>query len=117
MASITHAHPILRCFDREETIAFYQKLGFIVVNRYSDEYMVLARNKVELHFLKSTTRALSETSSCYIRCSDLDGLYAEFIARGVKCGPPEDHAWKPREFNVIDSNGNLLHISGPATEE
>ena len=113
MTSITHAHPILPCLNWEETTAFYDKLGFALGTFYPDQYLILHRDGVQLHFWKSNDRKLAEASGCYLRCVDADTLHAEFSARGIKCSAPEDRLWGVREFHVIDSNGNLLRIGGP----
>jgi hypothetical protein len=42
--------------------------------------------------------------------------HAECVAGGSKCSAPEDRSWGVREFQVIDSNGNLLRIGGPAKQ-
>jgi catechol 2,3-dioxygenase-like lactoylglutathione lyase family enzyme len=36
MSSITDAHPILPCLNWEETITFYDKLGFALGNLFPD---------------------------------------------------------------------------------
>jgi hypothetical protein len=52
MTSITHAHPLLPCLNWEESIAFYDKLGFAVGNLYRDRYLILQRDGIELPFLE-----------------------------------------------------------------
>jgi hypothetical protein len=97
----------------EETIAFYDKLGFALGNLYPDQYLILHRDGIQLHFWKCNDRKLAQSSRCYIRCVDADALHAEFVARGIKRSAPEDRSWRVQEFHVIDSNGNLLRIGGP----
>ena len=106
---ISSAHPILPSLNYDETIAFYQKLGFATTARY-DTYLIVQRDGIELHFWGCTDRKIAENSGCYIRSGDVDALYVEFIANGVTAKAPEDRAWGMREFYVIDSSGNLLRI-------
>jgi catechol 2,3-dioxygenase-like lactoylglutathione lyase family enzyme len=114
MSSIRDAaHPILPCLNWEETIAFYDKLGFALGNLFPDQYQILHRDGIQLHFWKCNDPKLAESSGCYIRCVDADALHTEFAARGIKCSAPEDRSWGVREFHLIDSNGNLLRIGGP----
>jgi catechol 2,3-dioxygenase-like lactoylglutathione lyase family enzyme len=113
MSGVTNAHPILPCLNWEETIAFYDKLGFALGNQYPDQYLILHRDGIQLHFWKCNDRKLAESSGCNTRCVEADALHAEFVARGIKCSAPEDRSWGVREFHVIDSNGNLLRIGGP----
>jgi catechol 2,3-dioxygenase-like lactoylglutathione lyase family enzyme len=114
MSSIADVHPILPCFNWEETIAFYDKPGFALGNLFPDQYLIPHRDGIQLHFWKCNDRKLAESSGCYIRWVDADALYAEFAARGIKCSAPEDRSWGVREFYVTDSNGNLLRIGGPS---
>jgi len=106
---ISDAHPILPSMNYDETIAFYQKLGFTTAARY-ETYLIMQREGIQLHFWACTDRNIAENSGCSIRTPDVDALYAEFVASGVKAKPPEDRAWGLREFYVIDSSGNLLRI-------
>lgn len=48
MSSITDAHPILPCLNWEETIAFYDKLGFALGNLFPDQYLILHRDGIQL---------------------------------------------------------------------
>jgi hypothetical protein len=101
MAKVMQSVPILPCLNWEETIGFYDKLNFKVEHFYPDNnYLILQRDGVQLHFWKSTDRKLAEASGCYIRCDDPDPLQAEFAARGVKCAPPENRSWGQREFHI-----------------
>jgi catechol 2,3-dioxygenase-like lactoylglutathione lyase family enzyme len=93
----------------DETIAFYTKLGFAMRVRY-ETYLIVERDGIELHFWPCTDRKIAENSGCYIDAVDVDNLYAEFIAAGVKAKPPEDRDWGRREFYVIDPSGNLLRL-------
>jgi predicted enzyme related to lactoylglutathione lyase len=113
MPQITQAHPVLPSLDWDETTAFYEKLGFAVMQRY-DNYLIVHRDGIQLHFQKCNDRKFAENTVCYIRVSDADALQKEFVANGVKCSPPLDRSWGPREFNVIDCNGTLLRMGGPA---
>ena len=106
---ISDAHPILPSMNYDETIAFYGRLGFATRARY-ETYLVMERDGIELHFWACTDRKIAENSGCVIRTGDVDALYAEFVAHGVKAKSPEDRDWGRREFYVIDPSGNLLRI-------
>ena len=115
---ISRAHPILASLDPERTMAFYQRLGFAPIVRL-DNYLIVRRDDIELHFWKCADRNVAENTSCYLDSPDVDALYAEFIANGVKATEPADRPWGRREFYVIDSSGNLLRfgqkLSSPGT--
>lgn len=116
MPQITDAHPILASLNFGETIAFYQKLRFTRANRH-DDYLIVQRDGVQLHFWKCDERKIAENTGCSVRVDDADALYDEFVASGVKCAPPEDRPWGLREFYVIDCHGNLLRIGAPTRAE
>jgi catechol 2,3-dioxygenase-like lactoylglutathione lyase family enzyme len=66
--------PILPACDIAETIDFYGKLGFGVVNLYDGfgaPYLLLRRDDVELHFVHSPETDPKESdSACYLRLTD-----------------------------------------------
>lgn len=43
-----------------------------------DDYLIMRRNEMEIHFWKSDDRKLPEVSSCYIRGGEVPALHAEF---------------------------------------
>jgi catechol 2,3-dioxygenase-like lactoylglutathione lyase family enzyme len=107
---LNSAHPILPAQDMDATEAFYRALGFVSQGRWGG-YMILRRDGVELHFWHCTDPKVAETSSCYIRVSDVDALHKSLSPiPGGKLLPPEDRPWGMREFFVLDINGNLLRF-------
>ncbi|HEY2664928.1 MAG TPA: hypothetical protein VGI47_11350, partial [Candidatus Binataceae bacterium] len=89
---------------------FLPKLGFDLSNRY-DNYLIMQRDGVELHFWPCTDRSIAENSGCGLRSPDVDALHAGFVTNGVKAAPPEDRPWNMRELYLIDPSGNLLRIA------
>lgn len=63
MSSVTDAHPILPCLNWEETIAFYDRLGFAPGNLYPDQYLIVHRDGIQLHFWKCNDRKSHVTSN------------------------------------------------------
>jgi len=59
---------------------------------FIDQYLILHRDGIQLHFRRSDDRKLAESSGCYIRCVDADALHGEFAARGIKCSAPEERS-------------------------
>ena len=106
---IARAHPILASLDFERTVPFYARLGFALVLRM-DNYLIVRRDEIKLHFWKCEDRNVAENTSCYLDTLDVDALHAEFVANGVKATPLADREWGRREFYVIDSSGNLLRF-------
>jgi catechol 2,3-dioxygenase-like lactoylglutathione lyase family enzyme len=118
-ATISNAHPILPSADLRATAAFYSTLGFSRVGLWEEGYLIVERDKVQLHFWHCEDLAVAEMTSCYIRAPDVDALHAAFAAipeawtGTAQLRPPEDRAWGMREFYVVDPSGVLLRIGQP----
>ncbi|RUU95550.1 VOC family protein, partial [Mesorhizobium sp. M6A.T.Cr.TU.017.01.1.1] len=60
--------PVLPSPDIKATRDFYRdQLGFGIVGPEMDDYLIMRRNEMEIHFWKSDDRKLPEVSSCYLR--------------------------------------------------
>jgi len=106
------AIPILASLDLEETLAFYNKLGFSTGNIFPD-YAIVVRGSMELHFWTCHERHIAENTACYLRVSDVDALHDEFRRLDLSPGRMDqvaDMPWGMREFHVWDPHGNLLRI-------
>jgi catechol 2,3-dioxygenase-like lactoylglutathione lyase family enzyme len=100
--------PVLASLDIEQTLDFYTRhLGFTVGAQHA-EYLILQRDGAELHFWLCAEKHIAENTSCYVRVTDTDALFAEFSKAGLKVAPPAVHAWGMKELYVIDPHGNLL---------
>ncbi len=110
--------PILPSPDIKASRDFYRdRLGFEVIQPEMDDYLIVRRGEMEIHFWYTADRALPEVSSCYIRGGEVPALHAEFSARGVeKLSPFTVRPWNMKEFYVHDPHGNLLRF-GCAPEE
>lgn len=109
--------PILPAREFDETSEFYQKLGFRETGRWDEGYMIMVRDKVEVHFfLHPNLVPTSSHHMAYIRTEDVDGLSDEFTKIGLPdSGIPrvesaENKSWEMREMAVVDPNGTLLRI-------
>lgn len=111
MEHLQRAVPVLASLDIAKTVAFYQKsMGFDKLGWQDEQYAVLGRDHVEIHFWKCNDRIHPENTSCYIYVQDVDGLYAELSIKKVihPNGPLEDKPWGTREFAVLDEDGNMI---------
>jgi catechol 2,3-dioxygenase-like lactoylglutathione lyase family enzyme len=112
------AIPTLPSRSVNDTIAFYERLGFTGGPHAADSgYAILRRGDVELHFF--THRALKPAESsagCYIRVLDVVGVHRAFSSSRLPgAGIPriealEDKPWGLREFALVDPDGNLIRI-------
>lgn len=108
MAQIKSTVPILASLDLKETIDFYtNQLGFKIRGQF-DDYVIVSRDDAEVHFWKCSDRHISENTSCYVRTSNVQTLYEEFIERGLILKEPVVQPWGMKELFVVDPHGNLL---------
>jgi catechol 2,3-dioxygenase-like lactoylglutathione lyase family enzyme len=112
------AIPTLPSRSLNDTLAFYQRLGFVgEILGEGDSYAILQRGTVELHFFIHTELRPSESSfGCYIRVLDVESIHQAFALeqlspRGIpRIDALEAKPWGMREFAVVDPDGNLLRI-------
>jgi predicted lactoylglutathione lyase len=118
------AVPILPSRDLDETLAFYERLGF--ANRGAPpgvwDYLIIGRGHIELHFYREPdVDPLTTAASCYLRVEDADRLHDEWAGIGVphdaatgsRLVAPVDTDYGMREFALVDRNGNLLRAGSP----
>jgi len=117
MTDFAQAIPVLASLDIAESAAFYiGKLGFTETYRDTN-YLIVRRDRIELHFWHTDNRAFPENTSCYIRGGQVRALYEEFSGKGISClSAFEVRPWNMKEFYVHDPHGNLLRF-GIAPEE
>ncbi len=111
MPRILSTIPILPALDLAETLAFFNRLGFVTVHVFNDDYAITQRTGVEIHFWACEDRQIAENTACFVRVMNIDRLYYEFTRKGVQVSAPENKPWGEREFSIVDPNGNLLRFS------
>lgn len=109
---LTSAVPILASLNSEETIQFYtQNLGFTLHATW-DGYLIFSRDGVEIHLWSTTDESVPKNTGCYIRVSEVDQLYAEYLAKEIihPNGHLKNMPWECRQFSVLDNSGNIIHF-------
>jgi catechol 2,3-dioxygenase-like lactoylglutathione lyase family enzyme len=117
MVRLLKATPVLPALKIRETVQFYErKLGF-VVRHEEDEYGIVVRDDIEIHFWKCGDRNIAENSSCRLTVDGVDELFRQ--AQEAKIvhpnAPIETKPWGMREFAIVDLNGNLVWFLEPAS--
>ncbi len=120
-----YAVPILPSRDLEETLRFYERLGFELrgapIERY--RYLIIGRNSIELHFFDAPgVDPLTTAAMCYLHVPDADALYREWqrvgvetdAATGSRLVAPVDTDYGMREFALVDRSGNLVRVGSGA---
>lgn len=111
---LTAIHPKLPMRNKNATKSFYtQGLGFeIFGNATFDNYLMLQKDNIQLHFFEHTTLDPNENyGQVYIRVTNIAELYQSYIDKGVSIHPAGQLSTKPwgqKEFAILDPDNNLL---------
>src|SRR5687767_11913181 len=112
MATFHSVIPKLPALDLLATKLFYiEKLGFRQVGGDYPDYLMLFRDDVELHFFLDCELDVQRNDGmCYIRVSDIEGLYSS-LKNGsglMHLGKLDARPWGQKEFFLTDNNHNQL---------
>jgi len=104
--------PVLPSLDISETLSFYRdQLGFGTLVYETQDYLILGRDGMELHFWLTDDRSLCEKTSVYLRGGGIGDLHREFAGRGVeRLSEMAVRPWDMEEFYIHDPHGNLLRF-------
>jgi len=126
--------PLLQVFDMPTALHFYRDaLGFAVVGSSGDgdqsDWILLRKAGVEI-MLKTAYEADSRPSrpdpariaahadvGLFFGCQDLDGAYADLVAKGIAVEPPQVAPYGMKQLYVTDPDGYILCFQWPASEE
>lgn len=102
--------PVLASLEIEETVKFYEdKLGF--KRSWCDQnYGIVNRDRISIHFWHCDNKIFPENTSCYIYVDNVEKLFQEYKKVGVvhPNGALEDKPWGMREFAILDKDGNMI---------
>jgi catechol 2,3-dioxygenase-like lactoylglutathione lyase family enzyme len=128
MPVLLAVHPVLMCSDVDESIRFFQTLGFSL--RFQDsptspQYAGVARDSVELHLQwHGDVQAFPHRDRPVYRflVDDVAALYEDFVAREVALADPGSTPWSrpavtpwgTKEFHLRDPDRNGLQFYQPA---
>ena len=108
--------PMLRTWDLEATVAFYNEVlgfdceglepewGWATISCGGFQVMFAGPNEHEGDVEPAFT------GSIYFRVSDVDDMWSMVEGRVQVCYPPEDFDYGMREFAIYDNNGYLLQF-------
>lgn len=104
--------PVLPSLDIAETLVFYRdSLGFDATIYEAEQYLILRRGGMELHFWLTDDRTLCERTSVYLRGGGIGDLHREFSAKGIaRLSEMSVRPWNMEEFYIHDPHGNLLRF-------
>ncbi|MDR7131864.1 hypothetical protein J2X69_004229 [Algoriphagus sp. 4150] len=113
--------PSLPCISIEETLSFWQMLGFEITYKQTRPYQygVVQRGGSELHFgrVKGMEAESNLDSGCLVQISDIEYVYKEFttsfkehLGKVPNSGIPRISRMKPgaTRFSLTDVSGNYI---------
>jgi catechol 2,3-dioxygenase-like lactoylglutathione lyase family enzyme len=105
--------PKLPMRDLRLTQSYYEQLGFRKLGLADfPEYLMMKMDELELHFfLHPTLDPRENDGQIYFRVTEIDQLYAQYIALGVQIHPHgalSDLPWGQRSFSLLDPDHNLI---------
>jgi len=124
-ACLLAVHPVLGSRDVEESVRFYQTLGFGLVFQdapTNPKYVALKRDGVELHIQWADKEQWAypiDRPIFRFVVTDVDQIYQEFVksgairsnsTRGSPWVSPQDTPWNTREFHLRDPSQNSLQF-------
>jgi predicted enzyme related to lactoylglutathione lyase len=99
--------------DVEVSLKFYTEvLGFSERFRFGD-YGGAEYGDIQIHLSgpKATNKKEVGQGAIYIFCDDVDGYYAEVVAKGAKAqAAPRDYEYGMRDFVIEDPDANHIGI-------
>ncbi len=115
----TNISPKLPMRNQLATKDFYvNRMGFKVMGEYED-YLILGKDKIELHFFGFKALDPKENyGQIYIRTNDIAKLYQSLLDNKVLIHPNgklETKPWGQKEFALLDPDNNLLTFGQSVT--
>lgn len=108
-----NAVPILPSLNFSQTRDFYVLgLGFEEVNAACDDYLVVQKDGMELHFWLSDDPMQCQNSSVFFRSGSPSQIYQDLRDRGIETVTSSSMADGPVRFYVRDPHGNMLMFAG-----
>lgn len=112
------AVPILPSRDLDQTITFYERLGFTVRRDHTEPYLIARRGDWELHFFYfPDLDPYTSNHMCFLWTAGGKQLWDDWLRLGLPAAgiPRLQHVGVDvrrgfSEFAVIDPNGTLLRV-------
>ena len=110
MSKLTQAVPVLASLDIAKTLEFYQQKLACSISYQDENYGIVQRDQISVHFWKCNDPEIPKQTSCYVFVEEIDALYQELSVQKIihPNGKLEDKPWGVREFAILDSDGNLI---------
>jgi len=109
---LTAINPKLPMRDKTATKTFYLQMGFQQYGGDYDEYLMMEKDQVQIHFFEFKALDPKENyGQVYIRTNAIDNLYQDMLNKKVAIHPAgnlQAKPWGQKEFSILDPDNNLL---------
>jgi len=108
---LTATVPIIPARDVATSAAFYRDMLQFAVKHIEDEYGIVERDDIQIHFWGPSGIAPTASNTMIrIEVTEIETLYAECAERGIvhPNAPLREQPWGLREFAIGDLDGNLV---------
>ena len=107
--------PVLASLNMDATVEFYTEILGFRAGWHDENYAILARDDIAIHFWKCDNKIHPENTSCYVYVDGVDDLFEEMKVAGVvhPKGSLKDQPWGMREFAILDNFGNMIKFGQP----
>ena len=110
---LTLVHPKLPMRNKQITRNFYVgQLGFSSLNDSFPHYLMLQKDKIEIHFfLFEDLNPAEHDGVCYIRTDNVEEWYQLAVDKKLDIPAPghlKTQPWQQKEFSLRDPDNNLL---------
>lgn len=110
--------PILRTTDLPRLTAFYEAaMNGVVGFRFGDDYVSLQLGPASLGIGRVPDVTKGAQVSVWFYVDDVDETYAAALAAGATSqSEPADMPWGERVADLLDPDGNLIHLGAPSAD-
>ena len=109
---LTKICPKLPMRNKPETQSYYESLGFVQFGGDFEEYLMMQKDEIEIHFFLFQNLDPSENyGQIYLRTNNIEKQYQFFLDQNIEIHPNgklQIKPWGQKEFSLLDPNHNLL---------
>ncbi len=109
---LININPKLPMRDKLLTKDFYTNLLEFNLLREYDEYLIVGKDNIEIHFFDfKKLDPMENYGQVYIRTTDIHQLYQSMLDNKISIhanGKLEEKPWGQKEFSLLDPDHNLL---------
>ena len=108
------AVPQLPSANLDRTARFYESHLEFKTHAVHENFLIMKRDEVEIHFWKCTDPNIAKNSSCYFHVKGVAPLFTSFVETDAPFAYTlRTQPWGMNEFQVTDPDGNAIRFGEP----